>query len=231
MRTPPPRRVDTLGQALRLFLRFPSPPAMLFAALVPGVARLALGDFTRAELWVPVIILTYWPLQEWVAHRYLQHMKPRTVLGRRFDPGFAQTHRLHHREPWRLEPTFVPLRAIAIAYVINVVFWTLVTPTLRMALTGVSLFSCMAIVYEWLHFLTHTSYRPRSRYLARVFRNHRLHHFKHEGYWFGFTVPAVDALLGTSPNPRDVERSPSVRDLGVPDDPVVEAMMEIPPER
>ncbi len=224
-------RIDGYGQALRLFVSFPSPKLILVAALVPGAARLALGDFALEELWIPLGILVYWPLQEWFAHRYIQHLKPRELLGHRLDPGFARAHRLHHREPWRLEPAFIPPGVVAAAYLVNVLFWWLTMPSARFALTGVSLFSVMALVYEWTHFLTHTTFRPRTRYYARIARNHRLHHFKHEGYWFAFTMPVIDALLGTSPDPRAVERSPSVRDLGVPDDPVVEAMMEIPPER
>ena len=55
----------------------------------------------------------------------------------------------------------------------------------------------MALAYEWTHYLTHTSYVPRGRYYARICRAHRLHHFKDEGFWYGFTLPFVDALLRT----------------------------------
>ena len=46
-------------------------------------------------------------------------------------------------------------------------------------------------------------------------RNHRLHHFKNEHYWFGVTMLGADRLLRTAPQAEDVERSPTARTLGV----------------
>jgi hypothetical protein len=44
------------------------------------------------------------------------------------------------------------------------------------ALAGYS----MIFLYEWIHFLIHTAYRPRTRAYKTIHRNHRLHHFKNE---------------------------------------------------
>ncbi len=71
-----------------------------------------------------------------------------------------------------------------------------------------------SLLYEWTHFLTHTRYVPRGRLYRRIWKHHRLHHFKHEGYWFAFTVPWIDGWLGTGPDPQDVERSAHARSLG-----------------
>ena len=38
----------------------------------------------------------------------------------------------------------------------------------------------MVFVYEWIHFLIHTAYRPRTSVYKAIWRNHRLHHFKNE---------------------------------------------------
>ena len=65
--------------------------------------------------------------------------------------------------------------------------------------------------YEWIHFLIHTSYVPRSRWYKRVWRNHRLHHFKNERYWHGITNTISDTVLGTNPDQREIERSPTAR--------------------
>lgn len=46
----------------------------------------------------------------------------------------------------------------------------------------------------WVHLLTHTRVRPRSRYYAWVRRNHHLHHFKEHRRWFAFTGPWLDGL-------------------------------------
>jgi sterol desaturase/sphingolipid hydroxylase (fatty acid hydroxylase superfamily) len=47
-----------------------------------------------------------------------------------------------------------------------------------------------------------------------VWRNHRLHHYKNEHYWFGVATPGTaDRLLGTFPEQSEVETSPTVRAL------------------
>jgi hypothetical protein len=68
--------------------------------------------------------------------------------------------------------------------------------------------------YEWTHYLLHSDYRPRSRWYRSVWRNHRLHHYKNEHYWFTVTTAATaDRLFGTYPDPATVPTSPTVRDL------------------
>jgi hypothetical protein len=67
--------------------------------------------------------------------------------------------------------------------------------------------------YEWSHFLIHTPYVPKSRWYRAIWRNHRLHHYKHEGYWLGVSSSLGDCILGTNPEPRAVERSPTARTL------------------
>jgi sterol desaturase/sphingolipid hydroxylase (fatty acid hydroxylase superfamily) len=73
--------------------------------------------------------------------------------------------------------------------------------------------SACTILYEWVHFLTHTDYKPKGSYYRRIWKLHRWHHYKNEHYWFSFTVPWIDAWLGTGPSPQDVPRSPTARDL------------------
>jgi sterol desaturase/sphingolipid hydroxylase (fatty acid hydroxylase superfamily) len=47
-----------------------------------------------------------------------------------------------------------------------------------------------------------------------VWRNHRLHHYKNEHYWFTVTsAGTADRLFGTYPDPASVQTSPTVRSL------------------
>jgi len=60
----------------------------------------------------------------------------------------------------------------------------------------------------------HSDYRPRTRAFRSVWRNHRLHHYKNEHYWFTVTTAGTaDRLFGTYPEPSEVETSPTVRAL------------------
>lgn len=158
-------------------------------------------------------VAVWWPIQEWVAHRYVLHAEPRTVAGRTIDPTVARLHRQHHLDPWK--NVGLPLSFLIPAVPVHAGVWLLLARNPRRALTGMAAFSAATLVYEWTHFLTHTAYRPKRSWFRRLQRRHRLHHFKHEQHWFGFTVPFVDDLLRTAPDPRTLETSPTVRTLHV----------------
>lgn len=207
---------DTLAGAVRLFLRFATPRLLLLQLAVVLPWRLVLGGWRLAELGLAVAIAVYWPLQEWAAHIALLHLRPRTVFGWRIDPYAARAHRWHHRHPHVLERVFVPTRVIVVLIPIHAALWWTLASTPRLALSGMVFFTTAAVLYEWTHFLAHARYRPRSAWLQRVKRNHLRHHFLSERYWYAFTVPWVDTWLGTDPD-GDVERSPTVRTLGVED--------------
>ena len=68
--------------------------------------------------------------------------------------------------------------------------------------------------YEWTHYLVHSDYRPRTRAYRAVWRNHRLHHYKNEHYWFTVTTAGTaDRLFGTYPDPESVPTSPTAKNL------------------
>lgn len=209
------QQVRTLTDAATLFFRFPSPRLILLFFLGPAGARAWLGGYGWADAAIVAAIALYWPLQEWWMHKYILHLRPFRLFGRTFDPVFAQKHRLHHRTPWNIATTFLPGPVVVLAFVVSVTSWRLAMPTLELALTGIAAYSLAALVYEWVHFLTHTSYRPKTAYYARIRRGHRLHHFKNERYWYGFTVPLVDRALRTAPDHRTVETSDTCHTLGV----------------
>lgn len=188
---------ETLSGAARLFLRFPTPRILAVKLAIVLALRAWLADVRWADGAILVGVAVYWPLQEWLLHSQLLHLRPRRVFGFNIDPVFAQYHRYHHRHPWVLERTFLPTRVLVPLVPLNVALWWLVTPAWGLALTGVGTLTLAALLYEWTHYLTHTPYRPRSRYYRRIHKNHMLHHFKNEDAFFAFTVPAMDTLLGT----------------------------------
>ena len=55
--------------------------------------------------------------------------------------------------------------------------------------------------------------RGRGRWYARLWLNHRLHHFKNEHYWYGVTMLSGDRLLGTAPARDAVPTSRTARML------------------
>jgi sterol desaturase/sphingolipid hydroxylase (fatty acid hydroxylase superfamily) len=66
-----------------------------------------------------------------------------------------------------------------------------------------------------VHFLIHSTYRPKGWYYRYIYRAHRLHHFRNENYWFGVTVHLGDHVLRTFPGKDDVPVSATAFTLGV----------------
>ena len=205
----------TLVGAVQVFFRFSTPQLLTVKVLVFFGVNLYLGDFSIWDWVIATSILVYWPLQEWFLHAYLLHFKPIQILGFTFDPFAGRLHRYHHRYPWILETIFLPTRVIAALIPIHILLWIIAMPSASLAASGIFLFTLATLVYEWTHYLTHTQYKPKTSYVRRIFRNHRLHHFKNEKYWYSFTVPYVDVIFRTSPRVDQVESSSTCRTLGV----------------
>ncbi|MCA9626165.1 MAG: sterol desaturase family protein [Myxococcales bacterium] len=205
--------IKTLGAAARAFWGRPGVRKMAASALGGLALRACLGPPGVADLKVALGVASFWPLQEWLAHKYLLHIRPFEVAGRRLDPGFARAHRAHHRNPRDIDYTFLPEPVVNVAIPASAAMWVLGARSMRGAATGIAAYSAMALAYEWTHFLVHTGYKPSSAWFKRVRRNHRFHHYRNERYWYAFTVPHVDGLLGTEPDPKSVPVSNTARNL------------------
>lgn len=186
-------------------------PLVLFAV----VARLALGGWTWADLVVVGAILGLQPFTEWVTHVTLLHWRPRTVVGVRLDPLAARRHRAHHRDPKAIGLVLVPRQVLVATCAGAVGIFLVAAPSVRLAVTGLATSYAMYLLYEWTHFLIHSSYRPKSRYYRSIHRAHRLHHFRNEKFWFGVTINVADHILRTFPERESVPVSATARTLGV----------------
>lgn len=212
----------TLRQAWATFLRYRSPQLLalqLALALALRLGLLVRGGLESLSPWDlamwPLMLLLIWPLQEWVLHKHVLHLRPRELFGRRIDPEFAQAHRAHHRAPGHIQTILLPSRLLGLAVPVHVGLWLWLMPSVDLACSGIAAYGAAALHYEWIHYLTHTSVTPRSRWFRKVRRNHRYHHYKNERFWHAFTVPLVDDLFGTAPDPTSVETSKTARTLGV----------------
>lgn len=207
------RRSPSLADAFAEFRRWPSPriiTAFLGSAIV---VRALLGGYTLTDLWLLLGLLAAQPFVEWVVHTSVLHWRPREVLGRLIDPLVARKHREHHADPRDTELVFIPTRVLLTLIPIEIGIGLLVTPRVELAATYAVAVGIIGIVYEWVHYLVHTAYRPQTRAYRAIWRHHRLHHFKNENYWFSISNPAADRLLRTAPDPSEVPTSPTARDL------------------
>ncbi|MEO8497907.1 MAG: sterol desaturase family protein [Planctomycetota bacterium] len=207
----------TLGQAAWEFVGIHS-LQFLFAGLIASlVIRLALGGWTMWDAVILVGTIVVWPLQEWLGHVYLLHMKSFRLFGRTIEPVFIKTHRNHHRDVREPISGVVPTYFVAM-YLLGLPFIWHIGLALPQAFTGVTTSLVLLATYEWVHFLIHTSYKPRGRWYSSLWRNHRLHHFKNENCWFGVTTIVADVVLGTHPDQQLIGNSDTCLTLAAPEE-------------
>lgn len=213
------RPTVSLGSTFRAFWRHPS-PWMISCYIAATVAtRVALGHWALADLWAPLVFIALSPFIEWVIHVFILHWRPRRIAGVYVDSLLARDHRRHHADPRDVPLVFIPWRALI--WVILVVGVGIPVGLGRLAGASwggvVSYLAVVAVVlgaYEWTHYLIHSDYRPRSRAYKAIWRNHRLHHYRNEHYWFSITTSGTsDRLLGTYPDPASVLVSRTARNL------------------
>lgn len=211
-----------LADVARAFSGRQSPKVIAGALMAAVVARALEGHWSWRDAAIPLGLAAFEPLTEWLIHVYLLHARPIRIAGRSYELLAAREHRAHHEAPSVLDGVLLPTYALflflpAIAAVLFALSLAL-HPLLggdRVAwwLSGVIAGFAILATYEWCHFLIHTPYRPRGRYYKVIWRNHRLHHFKNENYWFGVTSNLGDVALRTNPKQTTVPKSQTARTL------------------
>jgi hypothetical protein len=204
---PMPKDVPKTGrEAVRVFFAHLSPRALSAMIVIAVAARVAVGGWSGWDAVVVAAVIAYWPLNEWLIHVYMLHYRPVTLFGRRLDFLLPRTHREHHANPWHLPRVFIPKHIYPTTLPLFVLI-VLLAPDQGLALSFVSIYLLLGLHYEWCHFLAHIGWCPRIAYYQRRVREHRLHHFRNENYWWGVSMGLGDRLLGTAPDPASVDRS------------------------
>jgi hypothetical protein len=216
-------QVSSLVQARREFLRKESPWVIGGGVLVLIVVRALIGEVTWRDAVAVAALLAIYPFGEWAIHVFLLHAKPIRIGSREVETVAARAHRAHHGDPNDLDMVLLYwwqaafLMLVAVPLTIGLVSGLVTVAAgpvpIGAMISGAIAGYCMVLVYEWTHFLIHTSYVPRSRAYRGVWRNHRLHHFKNEHFWQGITNNLSDRVLGTNPDQREVAKSKTARTL------------------
>lgn len=208
------RNALTLGTTAREFWKHPS-PWMIAATLLTALGwRIAEGHWRLTDLWAPVILLAFFPVMEWLIHVFILHFKPVKVAGIKIDSELARDHRRHHADPRDIPLVFIPWRSLIAVIAGEFAIAIFAFPRLGQGLTFLFATASTGLVYEWIHYLIHSDYKPKTATYKAVWRNHRLHHYKNEHYWFTVTSSATaDRLFRTYPDPAEVKPSPTAKNL------------------
>jgi 4-hydroxysphinganine ceramide fatty acyl 2-hydroxylase len=197
-----------VSRMLLVFLRHGSVAVLLAAVVLEGLAFLFGSIEPSFGLVLLGALLFYF--SEYGMHRFAFHAPPLA------SPGLRKLqHRLHydhHVEPNRLDLLFLPI-------------WFLV-PNLAVATALVALvfgagpsmsalFGMMLAIlhYEWVHYVAHIPYQPKTRFGRWLKQYHLRHHFISEKHWFGVSNPTLDGVFGTFRGPDATGKSATVRKL------------------
>jgi 4-hydroxysphinganine ceramide fatty acyl 2-hydroxylase len=183
------------------------------AMLLVGVAAEILAWLSGAISLLPALILLgalLFYLSEYGMHRFAFHAPPLS-----WPPARKLQDRLHydhHVEPNRLDLLFLPAWFLVPNLAVAAGLFGLLfgTQAAFSALLGMML----AILHnEWVHYVAHIPYQPRTRLGRWIKQYHLRHHFISEKHWFGVSNPALDGVFGTLRGPDAAEKSTTTRHL------------------
>jgi sterol desaturase/sphingolipid hydroxylase (fatty acid hydroxylase superfamily) len=158
------------------------------AVLLLGLA-LATMPMAAVVLWMLAGLLGF-TLVEYLVHRNVFHLAPRTERARRFQYAI---HGNHHEDPSaRTNVMMRPAYALVALGVITACLAPFGRPMLAFAPGFVVGYGA----YLFVHFAVH-AWRPPSGVLRGLWRHHHLHHFADDTRNYGVSSPLWDVVFGT----------------------------------
>jgi hypothetical protein len=158
-------------------------------------------------------LLVFAPFYEWVVHKFFLHLEFQTRFPQ-FQAYLNSIHSGHHEDPKNIPLCFAPVSiGLLVPIQAFLLGWAL-TGQVHIGVGFAFMSEAYYLFYEWMHLAHHMEgYRPQFAWGGRVRRAHTWHHYKNENYWWGVTSNLGDRVLGTMPDPRDVSRSGTVKEI------------------
>jgi 4-hydroxysphinganine ceramide fatty acyl 2-hydroxylase len=183
---------------------------LLAAALIALFAAHALA-FNAASLGFVAAGGLVFFVSEYTTHRFMLHAAPQQnafVL--------RLQHRLHydhHITPNELRLLFLPIWFVIPVAALTFAIYYAATRDLSLSAT-LLLGSVLGLFwYEWVHYVAHIAFVPRTPFGRWIKKYHLWHHFKNERMWFGVTNPSMDLIGRTYARVDEIDRSATTRVL------------------
>lgn len=167
--------------------------------------------FTGTAVLSFVLGVIFYTINEYVTHRFIFHLKPpkHPLLLKLL----KRLHYDHHVYPDDLRLLFLPVWYSLPLFAIWLYFLYFFTGNVTIVLSfGIGMI-VMLLMYEWKHYIAHRPIRPFTPFGRWLKKQHILHHYKNENYWFGVSNPFYDFLFGTYKEGKDVKLSETARNL------------------
>lgn len=195
---------------LKEFGTFPDIAVMLIILL--ACAAFTVPHVFHFWTWVAIGagMLTY-ATSEYMIHRFLFHIKaPKNPFMLKM---IKRLHYDHHVDPDDLKLLFLPLWFSIPGFVIAGLIVFSLTGSMSLTFAFATGLVAYFLYYEWKHYIAHKPIQPRTKIGKNIKKHHLLHHFKNENYWFGVTHTSFDKTLGTFKEGKEVDKSPTARNL------------------
>ena len=144
---------------------------------------------------VPLFLagLLVFSLVEYLMHRYLFHLSPKTKKAEKF----AYTvHGVHHDYPKDKDRLAMPIPLSITLATLFFLFYRLLMGDLVYAFLPGFLMGYAS--YLWVHYMVH-AFQPPKNFWKVLWVHHGIHHYKDPGNAFGVSSPLWDYIFGTMP--------------------------------
>lgn len=150
----------------------------------------------------------FWSFTEYILHRFAFHSNPKTERGKRIK---YVMHGNHHEFPRDKERLFMPaVPSLIIASAFFLIFTVFLGKYAFPFFPG---FMLGYLLYGSMHYAIH-AWNPPFKWMKGLWRNHHLHHYKHDDLGFGVSSTLWDHVFGTMFNLKKEKDDPEkVKDL------------------
>ena len=133
----------------------------------------------------------FWSLFEYLMHRFVFHYVAHTDRGKRIN---YVLHGNHHEYPRDKERLFMPAApSLIISSTLFFLFWLVLDKNIFSFFPG---FILGYLIYGSMHYAIH-AWNPPFKWMKGLWRNHHLHHYKHDHKAFGVSSTFWDHVFGT----------------------------------
>ena len=171
-------------------------PLVVFSIISTGLLIYGFNqNYLRVSITVPLFLagILAFTLIEYVMHRFLFHLPPKTKKAEKF----AYTiHGVHHDYPKDKDRLAMPiplslLLSTVFFFIYKFVMGNLVYAFLPGFLIGYA-------YYLWVHYMVH-AFQPPRNFWKILWVHHGIHHYKEPEKAFGVSSPLWDLVFGTMP--------------------------------
>jgi 4-hydroxysphinganine ceramide fatty acyl 2-hydroxylase len=170
------------------------------------------SGISRPHGWLVLLGALLFFLSEYGYHRYAFHAPPFHKIPFLL-PLQHRLHYDHHVDPARLDLLFLPLWFVIPNLAITGAVAGLIWPHASSVFALLAGTSAAILYYEWVHYVAHIPYQPRTPWGQWIKKYHLWHHFKNERLWFGVTNPSFDFVMHSYARVEDVTKSATTRKL------------------